>query len=143
VIVPDINLLIYANINCFVQHRRALSWFSALLNGDEPVGLTAPAIYGFLRLATHPRLFDPPMSVQDAVSRVRSWLALPHIHFLAPGPRHLEISFQLLLGLGSASSLTTATELAAYAMENQAELHSNDTGFGRFSGLRWRNPIGI
>ena len=31
--------------------------------------------------------------------------------------------------------------LAALAIEHQAELHSNDTDFSRFSGLRWRNPI--
>jgi predicted nucleic acid-binding protein len=37
--------------------------------------------------------------------------------------------------------LTTDLHLAALAIENQAELHSNDTDFGRFPGLRWHNPL--
>jgi predicted nucleic acid-binding protein len=38
-------------------------------------------------------------------------------------------------------NLTTDTHLAALAIEHQGELHSNDADFGRFPGLRWRNPL--
>jgi uncharacterized protein len=37
--------------------------------------------------------------------------------------------------------LTTDLHLAALAIENQAELHSNDADFSRFPGLHWRNPL--
>jgi predicted nucleic acid-binding protein len=37
--------------------------------------------------------------------------------------------------------LTTDAHLAAMAIENQAELHSNDADFSRFPGLRWINPL--
>jgi len=37
--------------------------------------------------------------------------------------------------------LTTDAHLAAMAIENQAELHSNDADFSRFTGLRWINPL--
>jgi uncharacterized protein len=43
--------------------------------------------------------------------------------------------------LGTGGSLTTDVQLAAHAIENQAELHSNDRDFGRFAGLRWVNPL--
>jgi predicted nucleic acid-binding protein len=39
------------------------------------------------------------------------------------------------------SELVTDAHLAALAIENQAELHSNDADFNRFPGLRWRNPL--
>jgi len=53
----------------------------------------------------------------------------------------LEISFRLLRDLGTAENLTTDVQLAALAIEYQGELHSNDVDFGRFSQLRWINPL--
>jgi predicted nucleic acid-binding protein len=32
-------------------------------------------------------------------------------------------------------------QLAALAIEYQAVLHSNDSDFSRFPGLRWHNPL--
>ncbi len=58
-----------------------------------------------------------------------------------PGPRHLDVFAGLAEAAGTAGRLTTDLHLAALAIENQAELHSNDTDFGRFPGLRWHNPL--
>jgi hypothetical protein len=140
-IIPDVNLLLYACISAFQEHDRARSWLEALMNGEQDVGIAAPALFGFIRLSTNPRVFDPPIPVEDAVRRVEEWLALPHVHFLLPGPRHLELAFRLLRGMGTAGNLTTDVQLAALAIEHQAELHSNDTDFGRFPQLRWVNPL--
>jgi predicted nucleic acid-binding protein len=60
---------------------------------------------------------------------------------IGAGTRHVETAFQLLRKLGVAGNLTTDVQLAAHAIENQAELYSNDQDFGRFSGLRWVNPL--
>ena len=140
-IIPDVNLLLYACITAFPEHARARRWLEGVMNGEADVGLAAPALFGFIRLATNPRLFEPPLEVEDAVQRVERWLARPHVLFLLPGPRHLELAFRLLRGLGTAANLTTDVQLAALAIEHQAELHSNDTDFGRFPQLRWVNPL--
>lgn len=63
------------------------------------------------------------------------------MRYLSPGPRHLEIAFDLLRKLGAAHNLTTDVQIAAYAIENQAEIHSNDADFARFQGARWVNPL--
>ncbi len=55
--------------------------------------------------------------------------------------RHAEILFGLLEGVGTGGNLTTDAHLAALAIEHQAELHSTDVDFHRFSGLRWKNPV--
>ena len=47
----------------------------------------------------------------------------------------------MLRQLGTAANLTTDVQLAAFAIEHQGEVHSTDTDFGRFPGLRWRNPL--
>jgi uncharacterized protein len=141
VIIPDINLLLYASIDAVAEHDPARQWLDGLMNGSDEVGLAAPALFGFIRISTNPRIFNPPLPVTDAISRVESWLARPHVHFLNPGSRHLEIAFRLLRKLGVAGNLTTDVQLAALAIEHQAELHSNDTDFGRFPQLKWVNPL--
>ena len=140
-IIPDVNLLLYAYIRSFGHHARARRWWEDLLNGDKEVGVPAPAVFGFFRLATSPAVFDRPLAVADALALVEEWLALPHVHFALPGPRHLEIAFGLLRELGVAGNLTTDVQLAAVTIEHQGELHSNDTDFGRFPRLRWVNPL--
>jgi hypothetical protein len=140
-IVPDVNLLLYAVVTGFPQHQAARAWFEAALNGSAPVGLTSPAIFGFLRLVTNARVLESPLPVDRATGHVREWLARPVVEFLGPGPRHLENAFGLLDGIGTAGNLTTDVQLAAYAIEVDGEVHSNDADFGRFPQVRWVNPL--
>jgi toxin-antitoxin system PIN domain toxin len=141
VIVVDVNLLLYAVISGFPQHARAHGWWEQTLNGPAEVGLPGPAIFGFLRISTNPRVLATPLAVDQAVGYVRDWLALPNVTFLAPGPRHLDIAFDLLTELGTAANFTTDVQLAALAIEHGAEMYSNDTDFGRFPDLQWVNPL--
>jgi toxin-antitoxin system PIN domain toxin len=141
VIVPDVNLLLYATITGFPQHEGARAWWEDALNGTTLVGLTSPAVFGFVRIATNGRVMVAAMSVPDAVRHVRQWLAQPGVRFLVPGPRYLDIAFGLLETTGAATNLTTDVQLAAYAMEQDAELCSNDADFGRFAALRWIDPL--
>jgi toxin-antitoxin system PIN domain toxin len=140
-IVPDINLLVYAYHADDPRHAAARKWWEDLLNHSEPVGLSWMAVSGFLRLMTHPRVLAEPMSVARATQHVRSWLDAPPVLVLSPGTRFAGIFLGYLDTLGSAGNLTTDAHLAALAVEHQAELHSCDLDFARFDGLRWRNPL--
>ena len=111
------------------------------MNGEQEVGVAAPAFFGFVRLVSNPRVLDRPLPVEAALDLVEGWLARPHVHFVQPGPQHLKIAFGLLREVGVAASLTTDAQLAALAIEHQGELHSNDADFNRFPRLRWLNPI--
>jgi toxin-antitoxin system PIN domain toxin len=135
VIVPDVNLLLYAHVTAFPEHARARKWWESLMNGRREVGVAAPALFGFVRVASNPRVLDRPLPVPAALAHVLEWLARPHV------PRHLEIAFGLLRQTGAAANLTTDAQLAALAIEHQGEVHSNDSDFARFPQLRWTNPI--
>jgi toxin-antitoxin system PIN domain toxin len=141
VIIPDINVLLYAQITAFPEHLRARKWWEEALNGSQEVGLASPVLFGFIRIGTNPRVLEPPLAVEDAVGIVESWLKRPNVRYLLPGPRHLELAFGLLRALGAAANLTTDVQLAALAIEYQGELHSNDVDFTRFPGLRLVNPL--
>lgn len=140
-IVPDVNLLLYAHIDAFPEHARARRWWEQCLNGREPVGVALPALFGFIRIATNPRIFDVTMDVVTALQTVEGWLERENVRLVLPGARHLEIVFGLLRELGTGANFTTDAQLAALAIEHQAELHSADLDFGRLSGVTWVNPL--
>lgn len=141
VIIPDVNLLLYAVISGFPHHSRAREWWERTVNSETQIGLTQPALFGFLRIATNARILHSPLAVSDAIDYVRDWLAQPNIDLLTPGPHHLDVALGLLQDIGTAGNLTTDVQLAAYAIEHQGEMHSNDTDFARFSNLKWVNPL--
>jgi uncharacterized protein len=141
VIVPDVNLLLYAVVTAFPQHEAAHAWWQETINSTMEVGLTSPAIFGFIRIATNPRVLSPPLTVEAATGYVSAWLRQPNVSHLVPGARHIQIAFGLLDGVGTGGNLTTDVQLAALALEYDADMHSNDTDFGRFPGLHWINPL--
>ncbi|MFD4433106.1 type II toxin-antitoxin system VapC family toxin [Nocardia sp. NPDC058497] len=140
-IVPDVNLLLYATISVYPQHEAARSWWEEVINSGEEVGLAAPAVFGFIRIATNPRVMSPPMAIETALDYVTEWLQQPNVNHLVPGPRHVDIAFELLRKVGTGANLTTDAQLAALAIEYDAEMASNDTDFARFPELRWQNPL--
>jgi toxin-antitoxin system PIN domain toxin len=140
-ILPDVNLLVYAYNRDARQHAAARAWWERLLTSTEPVALPWAVSCGFIRLMTHPTVLLRPLDPSRAVAHVRAWLDRPNVEVLDPGPRHLELLGQLLGELGVGGNLTTDAHLAALAIEHQCELHSNDADFGRFSGLRWLDPL--
>lgn len=139
-IIPDINLLLYAYNSGAIDHAPARRWWEDLLSSEERVGLAWIVILGFVRLSTTRGVLHTPVSPADALARVQSWLEQPGVSILNPGPRHLTELRTALAGTAG-GPLTTDAHLAALAIEHQAELHSNDDDFSRFQGLRWRNPL--
>lgn len=140
-IIPDINLLIYA-YNCdAAKHARARQWLEDLLSSDEPVGIPWVVVGGFLRLMTHPSVLVVPLGIAQAVSHVRDWLGQANVQILEPGPKHLLLLEQALIEAGVGGNLVTDAQIAALALEYQATIHSNDSDFARFPGLRWHNPL--
>jgi hypothetical protein len=140
-IIPDANLLLYAYDSASAVHAQAAAWWAECLSGREPVGLPHATVFGFVRIGTNPRAFQQPLAAAEAASHVRSWLAQPCVQPLESGPNHLEQVLKLLESIGTAGNLVTDAQLAAIAIEHGAVLHTADTDFLRFSGLRWFNPL--
>ena len=140
-IPPDINLLAYAYNAQAPAHARARAWWEDCLSGSRQVGLAWAVMLGYLRIMTSRRVLVDPYDAREALGHIRSWLERPQVQIVQPGPRHLDLLDHLVTEAGAAAGLTTDVHLAALAIEHQAELHSNDADFSRFSGLRWTNPL--
>ncbi|GMU59486.1 MAG: ribonuclease VapC33 [Myxococcaceae bacterium] len=140
-IIPDVNLLLYVNIDATPQHAKARPWFERLLNDDEPVGFAPAAVLGFVRLATSRRVYAEPLTVEDAVGRVRAWLARPQAVLLEQTREVVSQTLELLIEAGAAGNLTTDAQLAAHALVQRATIASADGDFARFPRVKWVNPL--
>lgn len=140
-IVPDTNLLVYAFNDGAPHHEAARLWWESLVNGTERVGVPWVVSTGFVRLMTHPRALTSPISPADAIVHVRDWFRYAHVTPINPGAEHLTHMQRNLDAAGVGAGLVTDAHIAALAIEYQAEVHSNDSDFSRFPGLRWRNPL--
>jgi len=141
VIIPDINLLVYAYNSDAPFHDGAVAWWEGLMSGSHSVGLPWVVSLGFVRIMTSRAVLTDPLMPEVAIGHVRSWLHRRQTLVVQPGPRHLEILADIMRDSRVTGRMTTDAHLAALAIETQSELHSNDNDFLRFSGLRWRNPL--
>lgn len=140
-ILVDANLLIYACVSGFAQHRRARQWLENALHQGPNVGLPWPSLLAFVRLVSNPRLFSQPQSSIAAWRQVEEWLDVSNVWIPLPGERHREIMRGLLRVAGIQSNVVPDAHLAALAIEHGLILCSTDSGFGRFRDLHWENPI--
>jgi uncharacterized protein len=141
VIIPDINLLLYAYDSDSPFHGQAETWLQRCLSAPEPVGFPPAVLFGFMRIATHGRVFQHPMTPAEAAGHVRSWLAQPCTQILDGGALHIDAVLNLLEEIGTAGNLVTDAQIAVLAMEHDAVLHTADADFLRFPKLRWFNPL--
>lgn len=140
-ILPDVNLLVYAIDETSVFHGQARDWWQVLLSSLEPVALCYPSIMGFIRLTTNRRVFESPLTIDTALQHAQSWLDQPNARMVVPSSAHWPLLKKLLASGGAGANLTTAAHLAALAIEHGCTLHSNDRDFERFPQLRWENPL--
>jgi toxin-antitoxin system PIN domain toxin len=140
-IVPDVNLLIYAVDRDSPLHPRAKRWWEDSLSGTETIGLCWNVLLAFLRITTRQGPLRHPLSLTQAFDLIDDWLDQPSVTVLYPGRGHSRFLRDLLGPLGVGGNLTSDAHLAAIAIEHGAELCSLDTDFARFRGLRWRNPL--
>jgi toxin-antitoxin system PIN domain toxin len=141
--VADANLLLYAVDESSPHHGSARRWLEESLSGSETFALSWSVLLAFIRLATNPRVFESPLSLEEALDLVDSWIDQPNVTVLHPTDRHSALLRELLVPLGTGGNLTSDAHLAALAVEHGAELYSADADFSRFPRLRWVNPLGV
>lgn len=140
-IIPDVNLLLYAYDEASPFHTRAKSWWSNCLSGSEPVGLVAAVLFAFIRIGTNPKVFEMPFSVAEATRHVQEWLEAPPTEFLAVARADVDQALAWLTEAGAGGNLTTDAQIAAVAKRHRAHVHTADTDFSRFQGVRCENPL--
>ena len=88
-IALDTNILVHAHRAEMEHHGEAVRLLRDLAEGDEPWALPWPCVYEFLRVVTHPRVFDPPSALDEVLQDLASLLASPSLWLLGNGPDHV------------------------------------------------------
>ena len=95
----------------------------------------------FIRIGTNPRVFENPLTLDQSLARVQSWIDQPCTRVIRPTEQHWTI-FQSMLKEGQAvANLVTDAHLATIAIEHGCKLASTDADFARFPKLKWINPL--
>jgi len=142
VIALDTNVLVYARRREARHHREALRILTELAEGDRPWALPWPVVYEFLRVVTHPRVFDPPSELDAAVKDVEALLDSPSVSVLGEGPSHRILLRDVLLPARASGNHVHDGHIAALLLDNGVrEIWTDDRGFARFRGLRVVHPF--
>lgn len=139
-ILPDVNMLLYAYDRGSKFHTAAALWLEKTLL-EEEVFFSWHTITGFLRIATNPRILTNPATLDEAISIVDSWLALENTHLVFLEKKNWPLFSKILLDAQANGNLVMDAHLAATAASCGATLASTDRDFTRFSGIQFVDPI--
>jgi toxin-antitoxin system PIN domain toxin len=139
--IVDANLLLYAVDEASVHNAAAAAWLEETLDGDSRVGIPWQTIGAFLRIVTHPRVADNPLSPAEAWGYVAEWLAAPVVWIPPATDATARVYAKLCAQVEITGNLVPDAQPAALALEHGVEIASADTDFMRFPGLRRMNPL--
>ncbi len=139
-ILPDVNVLIYAFRSDVPEHAICGPWLRSMVAGDERFGLSPLALGAVVRVTTNRRAFRIPSDRDEAFGFCEDLLGQPHCQIVEPGERHWDIFRRLCVETDTRGPKVTDAWFAALAIEWGCEWVTLDRDFARFPGLRWRRP---
>jgi toxin-antitoxin system PIN domain toxin len=139
-ILPDVNVLIYAFRQEVPQHAICRAWLDGVVVGIERFGVSPLALAALVRVTTNRRIYTSPSSFERAFGFCEDLLSQPHCQTVEPGERHWEIFKRLCVETETRGADVTDAWYAALAIEWGCEWITLDRGFARFPGLRWQLP---
>jgi toxin-antitoxin system PIN domain toxin len=141
VILPDVNVLLYALRSDARDHEKYRSWLHEIVNGDAAYGISPQVLGSLARIATHPRVFRNPSALEEVFAFSDALMGPAHCQIVLPGPRHWPIFRALCSGARARGNLVQDAWFAALAIESGCEWITADRDYGSFAGLRWRPPF--
>jgi len=141
VILPDVNVLIYAFRSDSAEHQKCRRWLETLINGPESYGVSPQTLCSLIRICTHHRIYAKPSRLEDAIAFSRTLLEQPNATVVQPGERHWSIFQTLCWETDCGGNMVQDAWFAALAIEWGCEWVTVDRDYARFRNLRWRPPF--
>lgn len=140
-ILFDVNVLVYACRKDSALHDDILPWLEEKLDGEESCAVSELVLSGFLRICTHPKVFNPPSPLEHALAFADALRGHPNVTVLEPGPRHWDIFIRICRQSDVKGNLVSDAYHAALAVEYGCKWITTDRDFSRFEGLNWMHPL--
>lgn len=113
-----------------------------MIESGAAVGLYTGVIFAFVRLSSNRRVFERPLTTQEAFAYVHNWLAFTAVSLIDAELEDIATAEALLTVAGTAANLVSDAQIAAAALRLNGTVHSADADFGRFPKVKWVNPLG-
>lgn len=140
-ILPDVNVLIYAFRSDSEDHEQYRGWLESVVNGPAAYGISPQVLASIVRICTHPRIFAHPSSRPDVFDFCRVLLEQPNATVTEPGERHWSIFEELCDKAKATGNLAQDAWFAALAIESGCDWITTDRDYARFPGLTWHSPL--
>jgi uncharacterized protein len=131
-ILPDVNVLVYAHRDDSHDHPRYRNWLERTVNSQRSYAMSDLVLSGFLRIVTHPKIFRDPTPLDQDQS---------HCVHITAGDRFWGIFTDLLIATRPKGNHIPDAYLAALAIESGCEWITTDRDYARFADLHWRHPF--
>ena len=140
-ILPDVNVLLYAFRRDSARHAEYRKWLEEAINTDAAYGISPQVLASLIRISTHPGIYVNPATLSEAVSFCDAVLEAPNCAVIQPGERHWAILTDLCRQARATGNLVQDAWFAALAIESGCEWITTDRDYARFPRLRWREPV--
>lgn len=64
----DVDVLVYAHREDVKNHAAFRDWLESVINPHTAYGFSERVLSGFIRVVTHPKVFETPSSLQVAIA---------------------------------------------------------------------------
>ena len=139
-ILPDVNVLIYAFRKDVPQYALCRAWLNSVVAGEARFGVSPLALSAVVRVTTNTRTYREPSTFEDAFGFCEDLLGQPHCDVVVPGERHWNIFKRLCGETNTRGPRVTDAWFAALAIEWGCEWITMDRDYARFPGLKWQAP---
>ena len=138
--LPDVNVLIYAFRKDVPQHNVCRAWLDAAVLSEARFGISPLALAAVIRITTQPRAYQRPSTLDEAIGFGEDILSQPNCQVVEPGERHWDIFKRLCTETDTRGTRVTDAWFAALAIEWGCEWVTMDRDYARFPGLSWSVP---
>lgn len=139
-IAVDTNILVHAHRGDSPWHAPAVEALETVARG--PWAIPWPCLHELVAIVTHPRIFDPPTPLREALATVDAWLASPTLTLLAEREGYWPLAEGLLQRARVTGPRVHDGRIAALCLLHGVdELWTADRDFQRFPRLKTRNPL--
>lgn len=138
----DANVLIYASNADAPEHARAQTIVRRMVAGPELSVALWPALMGFLRISTHPRIMPFPLTIDEASTVIDQFVSAPSVRIAGDAPTFWP-SFRSL-GIGRpirGNDVMDAAIVALMLSNGVSTIYTRDRGFRRFDGIKVVDPF--
>jgi toxin-antitoxin system PIN domain toxin len=141
VIIPDVNILLYAFADEVDQHAAAQAWLDETLASGTSVALADAVISGVVRISTNRKTFRNPSTPEAAIEFIDKMLRRANVKRVGAGERHWTIFSRLVMESRATGDLVSDAHLGALAIEHGGRLATTDRDFLRFPAVDWFDPL--